>query len=268
MRHRPRKRFGQNFLHDPGVIARIVNAIAPRSVDAMIEIGPGLGALTGALLSHIQHLHVVELDRDLAAGLRSGPLAPRLTVHEMDALDMDLASPEWPPGRPRLRIVGNLPYNISSPLLFHLLEQVSYIQDMHFMLQKEVVARMSAAAGSRTYGRLSVVLQARCRVEALFGVGPGAFNPPPRVDSAVVRLSPLPDAPPRTRLAALQIVTTRAFAQRRKTLRNALRGVLDAHDMASLGIDPAARPESLEVSDFLALAALLESSPASTGLCG
>lgn len=251
--HRPRKRFGQHFLHDAGVLNRIVAAVAPRANQALIEIGPGEGALTFPLLEAGADLTVIELDRDLAARLR-GLEQPRLTVIEADVLDVDFRVLALAQPMP-LRLVGNLPYNVSSPILFHVLDAAENIDDMHFMLQKEVVERMAAAAGSKDYGRLSVMLQARCIVEPLFEVGPEAFRPPPKVDSAVVRLRPKPagdigiDDP--GRFAA---IVKAAFGQRRKTLRNALSGLLDADAIAAAGIDPGRRAEQLTVSDFIRLA--------------
>jgi 16S rRNA (adenine1518-N6/adenine1519-N6)-dimethyltransferase len=251
--HRPRKRFGQNFLHDPVVIGRIVSAINPSSNEQLLEIGPGQGAITVPLLQQAGRMAVVELDRDLV-----GPLRDRcedlgeLTVYNADALSFDFCALA---GSGPLRIVGNLPYNISTPLLFHLLAQHRCIRDMHFMLQKEVVERMAATPGSRQYGRLSVMLQYRCEVIHLFNIGPGAFTPPPKVESAFVRLIPYAHPPVQVNDAVVfEQLVRRAFAQRRKTLRNALRNVLDAEEIAALGIDPAARAETLSVSDFAALA--------------
>jgi 16S rRNA (adenine1518-N6/adenine1519-N6)-dimethyltransferase len=250
--HRARKRFGQNFLHDPGVIHRIVAAIRPQAGDVMVEIGPGLAALTRPLLDALPHLDVVELDRDLAARLRAEFLPERLTVHECDALKFDFGALGSD-----LRVVGNLPYNISSPLLFYLAEFAGQIRDMHFMLQKEVVWRMAAAPDTPDYGRLSVMLQARFRVEKLFIVPPGAFNPAPKVDSAIVRLTPLATEQiawdNQTRFAS---VVTQAFSQRRKTLRNTLKGLIDAVAMQAIGIDPGRRAETLSVAEFAALARL------------
>jgi len=251
--HRPRKRFGQNFLHDPVVIARIVTAIAPGKDDHLVEIGPGRGAITLPLLRQTGRLTVIELDRDLVEPLRdlcAG--AGELTVFNSDALQFDFCALR--DNRP-LRLVGNLPYNISTPLLFHLLDQHRCIRDMHFMLQKEVVARMAAAPGSGQYGRLSVMLQYRCRVTPLFGIGAGAFTPPPRVESAFVQL--VPYAQPIVSVddeQVLERLVRQAFAQRRKTLRNALRGLLDAGEIAGLGIDPSARAETLSLADFATLA--------------
>lgn len=249
--HRPRKSLGQHFLHDPGVQARIVAAIDPQPDDRMVEIGPGLGALTRPLLARLRHLHVLELDRDLAARWRAEAAAGLpITVHEADALDFDFRRLG-----PDLRVVGNLPYNISSPLLFHLAAQAAQIRDLHFMLQKEVVDRIVAAPSTPAYGRLSVMLQARFRVQKLFNVLPGAFTPPPRVDSAVVRMLPLPLAaiPYRDALRFGELVA-RAFGQRRKTLRNTLKGWVDEATFAALGIDPGRRGESLSVAEFAALA--------------
>jgi len=251
--HRPRKRFGQNFLHDPAVIGRIVAAINPSGRDLLVEIGPGQGAITVPLLQQAGRLAVVELDRDLV-----GPLQSRcadlgeFTVYNADALRFDFCAIA---GDSPLRIVGNLPYNISTPLLFHLLAQHRCIRDMHFMLQKEVVERMAAIPGSRQYGRLSVMLQYRCEVIHLFNIGPGAFNPPPKVESAFVRLVPYTRPPIQVNdVAVFEQLVRQAFAQRRKTLRNALRGMLEADAISALGIDPVARAETLSVSDFAVLA--------------
>ena len=252
MSHRPRKRFGQNFLHDPAVIGRIVAAISPASCEHLVEIGPGQGAITVPLLQHAGRLAVVELDRDLI-----GPLQSRcadlgeLAVYNADALRFDFCAIA---GDSRLRIVGNLPYNISTPLLFHLLAQHRCIHDMHFMLQKEVVERMAAIPGSRQYGRLSVMLQYRCEVTHLFNIGPGAFNPPPKIESAFVHL--VPHAHPAVEVndeAVFEQLVRQAFSQRRKTLRNALRGMLEAEAISAVGIDPAARAETLAISDFATL---------------
>jgi 16S rRNA (adenine1518-N6/adenine1519-N6)-dimethyltransferase len=249
-RYRHKKQFGQHFLQDRQYLDRIVAAIRPQAADRMVEIGPGQGALTRPLLETLDHLHVVEIDRDLIAYLRQAFPSERLTVHECDALKFDFASL----GRP-LRVVGNLPYNISSPLLFHLSECAEAISDMHFMLQKEVVDRMAAEPDTPDYGRLSVMLQARFRVMKLFNVPPGAFNPPPKVDSAVVRLIPLPaDALPYRDGRRFAEVVARAFGQRRKTLRNTLKGLIDPAVFDALGIDPQRRGETLSVAEFAALA--------------
>jgi 16S rRNA (adenine1518-N6/adenine1519-N6)-dimethyltransferase len=252
MEHRARKRFGQHFLHDRGVIQRILAALEPQPGDTIVEIGPGLGALTRPLLERCSPLHVIELDRDLAARLRAGLPPEQLVVHEADALKFDFCA--LAAGK-RLRVVGNLPYNISTPLLFHLLDQGDCISDMLFMLQKEVVERMAAAAGSKDYGRLSVMIQCRLRVEKLFDVRPGAFTPPPRVDSAVVRLVPH-TVPPAVidNADVFASVVRAAFGQRRKTLRNTLKGLLSPEDMQSLGIDPMRRAETLSLAEFARLA--------------
>jgi 16S rRNA (adenine1518-N6/adenine1519-N6)-dimethyltransferase len=254
--HRARKRFGQHFLHDPGVIARIVQAIDPRPGDALVEIGPGRGALTGALIGRAAHLDVVELDRDLAARLAASPWARQglLRVHAADALGFEFAALAQERGQ-RLRVVGNLPYNVSTPLLFRVLEAAAAIADMHFMLQREVVARLGAAPGQAAYGRLGVMVQRRCRVEPLFTVGPGAFQPPPRVQSALVRLVPLsaPRGPPHDEARFAQLVR-QAFSARRKTLRRALAGVVDAGGFARAAVDPGLRPEDLSVEDYARLA--------------
>jgi 16S rRNA (adenine1518-N6/adenine1519-N6)-dimethyltransferase len=251
--HRPRKRFGQNFLHDPAVIGKIVQAINPRPGDRLVEIGPGQGAITLPLLTAAGRLQVVELDRDLLMPLANKCReAGELLIHSADALAFDFC--KLAAGEP-LRVVGNLPYNISTPLLFHLLEQHSCIHDMHFMLQKEVVQRMAAQPGGRDWGRLSVMLQYRCRVSALFTIGPGAFNPPPKVESAFVRLEPY-DKP----IVAVKDeklfneLVRQAFSQRRKTLRNTLRGLLDTNEINAAGIDPSARAETLRLEEFAALA--------------
>ena len=253
MSHQPRKRFGQHFLHDPGVIGRIVAAIHPLPDETLVEIGPGQGAITLPLLEAAGKLTVVELDRDLIQPLQNRCRnAGELTVYNRDALRFDFC--ELAVAGP-LRVLGNLPYNISTPLLFHLLDQQRCIADMHFMLQKEVVERMAAGPGSGQYGRLSVMLQYRCQVDMLFSIGPGAFSPPPKVDSAFVRLQPYP-APPVT-VEDEQVFATlvrQAFAQRRKTLRNTLRELLDAGEISAAGVDPSARAETLTLNEFAALA--------------
>jgi len=253
MPHQPRKRFGQHFLHDPEVIRRIVAAVAPRPSDRLVEIGPGDGAITLDLLRAAGRLDAVELDRDLV-----GPLENRcvglgeLHVHGADALRFDFCALA-PPGE-RLRVVGNLPYNVSTPLLFHLLDQIGCICDMHFMLQKEVVDRMAARPGGKSYGRLSVMLQARCAVTRLFDIGPGAFRPPPKVESSLVRLTPLEHPPQIADVEVFARVVSAAFMQRRKTLRNSLKGLLTEETIAALGINPSVRPEQLPLADFVALA--------------
>jgi 16S rRNA (adenine1518-N6/adenine1519-N6)-dimethyltransferase len=259
--HVPRKRFGQHFLHERGVIQRIVAAIAPTSEDLMIEIGPGLGALTGPLLDRLTHLHALEIDRDAIRHLQQQFDPAKLTVHEGDALKFDLASVVTV--RASARLVGNLPYNISTPLLFHLLSQRDWIRDMHFMLQKEVVDRMAAGANDDAYGRLSVMLAPWVRVEPLFDIGPGAFRPPPKVHSTVVRLTPHDELPLARRYPNefAQIVAA-AFSQRRKTLRNSLRALLSDDSIAQASIDPGARPETLSPAQFSVLAERLATKPA------
>jgi 16S rRNA (adenine1518-N6/adenine1519-N6)-dimethyltransferase len=241
--HRPRKRFGQHFLHDPRVLARIVDAVAPAPGDHLVEIGPGEGALTAPLLERAGKLEVVEVDRDLASGLAARFPPYKLTVHCADALEFDFA--RFPAG---LRLVGNLPYNISTPLLFHLAQHASRVRDMHFMLQREVVERMVAGHSTAEYGRLSVALQARFAMEKLFGVAKGAFRPPPKVESAVVRLVPL--------VRPLHVddeLLRKAFSARRKQLRNALPGV----DLGRSGIDPRLRPENLSPQDYARLSVIV-----------
>jgi 16S rRNA (adenine1518-N6/adenine1519-N6)-dimethyltransferase len=252
--HRARKRFGQNFLHDPIVIRKIVNAIDPRPDEHLVEIGPGQAALTIPLLQTAGHMDAIEIDRDLVPIVQE-QCAPHgeLTLHNVDALKFDFTALKTD-DRP-LRLVGNLPYNISTPILFHLLESRTVIQDMHFMLQKEVVERMAAGPGSKTYGRLSVMLQAYCEVHHLFDIGPGAFKPAPKVDSSIVRLVPH-DANALTirdeeRFAR---IVAASFAQRRKTLRNNLKGLLSEEQIRDAGIDPGVRSETLSVAGFRRLA--------------
>jgi 16S rRNA (adenine1518-N6/adenine1519-N6)-dimethyltransferase len=254
--HRPRKRFGQHFLHERGVIDRILLAIDPKPNDLLVEIGPGEGALTLPLLAHVGRLLAIEIDRDLAALLpkRAAGLG-ELTVIEADALCVDFRA--LAAGR-RLRLIGNLPYNISTPLLFHLLGVADVITDMHFMLQKEVVDRMAAGPGSKDYGRLSVMLKARAEVAPLFRVAPGAFRPPPKVDSAVVRIVPKPaDAIADIDAARLERIVRAAFAKRRKTLNNALAGIVEDAELRVAGIDPRMRAEDVPVEGYLALAGRL-----------
>ncbi len=253
MEHRARKRFGQNFLHDRGIIDRIVRAIGPHCDDRLVEIGPGLGALTRPLLAAAGRLEVVELDRDLIPKLQAGCAGEGdLIIHSADALKFDFCALV---GNDKLRVAGNLPYNISTPLIFHLLEQAHCIRDMHFMLQKEVVDRLAAEPDNKDYGRLSVMVQYRCRVERLFIVPPGAFTPAPKVDSAIVRLVPYDTPPVQVNdFAALERVVAQAFSQRRKTLRNTLKGLLDAEAIEAAGIDPQRRAETLSLEEFAALA--------------
>lgn len=252
MKHIPRKRFGQNFLTDQTVLYDIIRAIDPQPGDAMVEIGPGLAAMTGLLLESLRQLHVVELDRDLVARLKKNFDPARLIVHEGDALKFDFASLPVAEGG-KLRVVGNLPYNISSPLLFHLASIAPQVQDQHFMLQKEVVERMVAEPGGKSFGRLSVMLQWRYYMELLFVVPPSAFDPPPQVDSAIVRMIPLPNPLPCDE-RKLELVVTKAFSQRRKVIRNCVAGMFTENDLIDAGVDPQARPEAVPVEQFVALA--------------
>ncbi len=248
--HIARKRFGQNFLIDDGIIAGIISAIAPRRGDTLVEIGPGLGALTDPLLERLDRLHVIEIDRDLIARLRARHAADHLVIHEGDVLGFDFTTLGS-----GLRIAGNLPYNISTPLLFRLAAHAGCIRDIHVMLQREVVERMVAAPGDSAFSRLSVMLQYRFDLEKLFDVPAGAFDPAPRVESAVVRLTPLQPLPHRAhdeRLFAEVVV--RAFGQRRKTLRNTLKGMMSAGQLSALGIDAGARAQELSVADFVRIA--------------
>jgi 16S rRNA (adenine1518-N6/adenine1519-N6)-dimethyltransferase len=251
--HRPRKRFGQHFLVDRNAIERIVAALDPRPEDNIVEIGPGMGALTAPLLERVAHLTVIEIDRDLAARVAAEYPAERLTVHVADALEFDFGALG-----PDLRVVGNLPYYISSPLLFHLAQYDAALRDVTVMLQKEVVDRMAAAPATPEYGRLSVMLQVRFRVERLFRVPAGAFRPTPKVDSAVARLAPLRQARPQVADEALFArIVAAAFGQRRKTLRNALKTLATEADLERAGIAPGARGETLSVADFVRLASAL-----------
>jgi 16S rRNA (adenine1518-N6/adenine1519-N6)-dimethyltransferase len=252
MKHIPRKRFGQNFLTDQAVLHDIIRAIDPQPDDIMVEIGPGLGAMTRLLLESLKQLHVVELDRDLVARLQKNFDPGRLIIHSGDALQFDFASIAAPAGQ-KLRVVGNLPYNISSPLLFHLTQVAPQVRDQHFMLQKEVVERMVAEPGSKTYGRLSVMLQWRYHMELLFVVPPSAFDPPPQVDSAIVRMMPIAQ-PLACDAMKLEQVVTKAFSQRRKVLRNCVAGLFTENDLIDAGADPQARPEAVPVEQFVALA--------------
>ncbi|NND58787.1 MAG: 16S rRNA (adenine(1518)-N(6)/adenine(1519)-N(6))-dimethyltransferase RsmA [Gammaproteobacteria bacterium] len=250
---RARKRFGQNFLHDPRVIARIVDALDPQPQQRLVEIGPGRAALTAPVLARSGRLDVVEIDRDLAHDLRAREEAG-LTVHEADALAFDFTALSQQYNAP-LRVFGNLPYNISTPILFHLIEHVDVISDMLFMLQKEVVERIVAQPGNKTYGRLTIMLAVALRAESLFTIGPGAFVPAPKVESAIVRLTPLPQPlVDHETLNSMRMIVTQAFSQRRKTLRNALRGLVSAETMESCGLDPKQRPETVDPKQFAALA--------------
>jgi 16S rRNA (adenine1518-N6/adenine1519-N6)-dimethyltransferase len=252
--HRPRKRFGQNFLRDEGVISRISGAVHATVDDHLVEIGPGQGVLTESLVASGCQLDVIELDRDLVPGLLAAfSIHPRFKLHSADALKFDYAS--LAAGGERLRVVGNLPYNISTPLIFKLLENTAIIQDMHFMLQLEVVNRLAASPGNKNWGRLGIMAQYQCQVEHLFDVPPEAFNPPPKVQSAIVRLTPWAESPwPTCNEAQLRRIVQASFAQRRKTLRNNLKGLIDSADLESLGIDPGARAETLELTQFIGIA--------------
>ena len=247
--HAPRKRFGQNFLADPHYVSRILDAVAPSAGDNIVEVGPGLAALTAGLIERARHIAAVEIDRDLAARLRAAYSTAELTLHEGNALEFDFAAL----GDDQ-RIVGNLPYNISTPLLFRLMAFASRIRDVHVMLQREVVARMAALPGTSDYGRLSVMVQVRFRVTRLFTIPPGAFRPAPKVESAFVRLVPLGADAPRIADADLfSRVVAAAFGQRRKTLRNALAAICDEAALRAAGIDPGARGETLGVAEFVRL---------------
>lgn len=249
MKHQPRKRFGQHFLADHGVIDAIVRAIDPRPGEALVEIGPGLGAMTQPIVERAGRLTVVELDRDLAARLRSHA---QLTVVEADVLTVDFRALAAAAGQ-KLRVVGNLPYNISTPILFHLLDAVDVVADQHFMLQKEVVDRMAAAPGGKDYGRLSVMLQWRYAIENVLDVPPEAFDPPPRVESAVVRMQPLP-APAGVDAGVLGELVTAAFSQRRKILRHTLGRWAEARGLPAAGFDFQRRAEEVPVAEYVALA--------------
>lgn len=253
MRHNPRKRFGQNFLVDQHIIAQIVAEIYPQKSDRIIEIGPGLGALTRPLLQVLDHLHVIEIDRDIVSQLNQVFAQEELTIHSADALKFDFSALGS-----KLRIVGNLPYNISTPLLFHLSQFAEHILDMHFMLQKEVVDRMVGSPATADYGRLSVMLQYRFDMEYVFSVPAESFRPVPKVESAIVRMTPRDSSARIVKNEALfsQIVTA-AFSQRRKTLRNTLQQHLTAADFSALGIDSGLRAENLSVEEFAAIANFL-----------
>lgn len=248
MSHRPRKRFGQNFLQNRHIIDQILGALNLQQDDKVVEIGPGLGALTQPLLKRLKHLTAIEIDTDLQEHLASLPIAVgKLNLISADALTLDYS--QW---GANLRVVGNLPYNISTPLLLHLLNYASSIDDMHFMLQKEVVMRLAAQPGTKAYGRLTVMIQYHCEVESLFEVPPEAFHPKPKVDSAVVRLIPHQVSPyPVVDIGALEQLVAQAFAMRRKTLANNLKPVLSAAQLTNLGIDPLARPEQISIMEYV-----------------
>lgn len=255
--HRARKRFGQHFLHDPAVIQRIVTSIDPQPDDAMVEIGPGLGAITLPLLGKLRELHAIEIDRDAIAHLQRLAGDTSLRIHEADVLEFDLRALRR--DERKLRVVGNLPYNISTPLMFKLIEQREVVLDMHFMLQKEVVDRMAAGPDTEHYGRLTIMLAPWVRVTPLFDIGPGAFRPPPRVTSAFVRLTPhIPSFTIGDQRCFASVVAA-AFSQRRKTLRNALKALLSEADIAECGIDPGLRAEVIPPAGFAALADRLAS---------
>ena len=259
--HQAKKRFGQNFLHNDSVISDIVDAINPEPEENLVEIGPGLGALTEPVIERAKNLSVVELDRDLAERLRHHPfLAPHLTIYETDALKFDfaqLATDEKP-----LRIFGNLPYNISTPLIFHLLTFKDKVQDMHFMLQKEVVQRMAAGPDSKAYGRLSIMTQYQCEVIPVMEIGPEAFKPAPKVDSAIVRLIPHREIKnPVKDIAALNTVCLAAFNQRRKTIRNGFKNLISVAQLEALNIDANLRPENLSIDDYIMLANFIVENP-------
>lgn len=288
MKHIPKKRFGQNFLNDQAIITSLINAISPQADDLMVEIGPGLGALTQPLLKQLKHLHVVEIDRDIIQWMQGFYPQDKITIHECDALKFDFGNLQPAsklgliarrqeegdetvqevrrgtadvvntasgPALKRTRVVGNLPYNISTPILFHLLDNVSHIIDMHFMLQKEVVERMVAEPSTAEYGRLSVMLQYRLHMEYLITVPPESFDPPPKVESAFVRCVPYASLPyPAKDETLFAKVVTAAFSQRRKTLRNTLKGLLDDAGFASLSIDSQLRAENLSVEQFVSIA--------------
>ena len=253
--HHAKKRFGQNFLHDTSVIERIIRSINPLPTDNLIEIGPGLGALTAPLLSKLGHLRVIELDRDVIPHLRKNcGDHPHLEIIMADALKVDYGS--LAPADTKLRVIGNLPYNISTPILFHLLNFSDRIRDMHFMLQKEVVDRMAATPGDEAYGRLTVSLAARTEVKKLFTVGPGAFQPAPKVDSAIVRLTPRPPSFEIVDAKLFDQIVSAAFSQRRKTLSNGLKHLMTAKQIEAAGIEPGIRAERLSAAEFARLTAV------------
>lgn len=251
--HRARKRFGQNFLTDQGIIRGIVRAISPLAGQRLLEIGPGQGAITASILDTDCHLDVIEIDRDLVVILEdkfSG--RNNFQIHQGDALKFDIGALA---GTEKLRVVGNLPYNISTPLIFHLLSAHDCISDMHFMLQKEVVERLAAGPGTKTYGRLSIMAQYYCAIESLFDVPPEAFSPQPKVQSAIVRLTPYAQLPfPAKDVKLLQRVVRDAFNQRRKTLRNTLKGLISSDELEALGIDPGVRPENVSLESYVTIA--------------
>ncbi len=252
MKHQPRKRFGQHFLHDQQILNQLINALRLKPEDNLVEVGAGKGALTQHLLEYLPSFHVIEIDRDLIPILQNITEPHRLKIHNIDALKFDLthlASSDCP-----LRVVGNLPYNISTPLLFHFFQYIGIIKDMHFMLQKEVVDRMAAEPNNKRYGRLSVMSQYHCHVTKLFDVNPEAFNPPPKVDSAVLRLTPHHTPFIVNHYADFSKIVAQCFNQRRKTIRNSLKSFLNATQIEQLNIDPQARAENVSLKQFIALA--------------
>ena len=264
-KYKTKKRFGQHFLHDHHIIQKLIYEINPNSADLMVEIGPGLGALTFPILDHLQKLHVVEIDRDIIQRLEQKDNS-KLEIHSVDALKYDFNELTRSSNQP-LRVVGNLPYNISTPLIFHLLEplsnenkQKSAIADMHFMLQNEVVERITATPGSKSFGRLSVMVQYYCQTEYLFFVGPESFDPPPKVDSAILRLTPWTKRPYQARDdKQLSKLVAQAFSMRRRTLRNNLKKFISVEQIESLGIDPSHRAETLDIESFVKLSNFVSS---------
>ena len=260
-KYRTKKHFGQHFLHDQSIIQKLIHAIHPKANENFVEIGPGLGALTFPLLEEISQLNVVEIDRDVIKRLEQQK-DPKLIIHGVDALAFDFDTLSKPNGSNKqpLRVVGNLPYNISTPLIFHLLESTNNIKDMHFMLQNEVVKRITAQPGSKAYGRLSVMVQYYCETEYLFFVGPGSFDPPPKVDSAILRLTPWKEKPFQANdEKQLSKLVAQAFSMRRKTLRNNLKKTLSSEQIEDQGIDPSHRAEVLSIEDFVKLSNLISS---------
>ncbi len=260
--YKTKKRFGQHFLHDGAIIQRIIYDINPQASERFVEIGPGLGALTFPLLEKIDALDVIEIDRDVIARLEQYQ-NKKLTIHSVDALKFDLSVLSTTPSTTSsekeslLRVVGNLPYNISTPLIFHLLEYADSIKDMHFMLQNEVVQRITAPPNSKTYGRLSVMVQYYCETEYLLFVSPQAFNPPPKVDSAILRLTPWKVLPHKAKDEKhLSKLVTQAFSTRRKTLRNTLKKMLTSEQIENAGVDPSLRPENISVAEYVTLSNL------------
>jgi 16S rRNA (adenine1518-N6/adenine1519-N6)-dimethyltransferase len=255
--HHPRKRFGQNFLTDMAVVSQIVSAINPSRQDHIVEIGPGMGVLTQSLLPLVQYLDAVELDRDLVKKLKATTLPiGNFSIHSADALEFDFCSLQK--GDLKMKVIGNLPYNISTPLLFRLFEQMKCIKDMHFMLQKEVVDRLVALPGNRTYGKLSVMVQYLCQVDRVFDVSPHAFSPQPKVESSVVRLVPHINPPVQlNNYANFKKIVNASFAQRRKTLHNNLKALLSDEQLLSVNVEPSRRGETLSLAEFADLSNLL-----------